>query len=358
MTRTQSLKHLTVLLLRLQHRQRDVNRRRIHARTGTDRVIPRLQPRTHHRKVLQRNLDRRAEFSDDLGDAHVSLDDFFLVLRLPLLGRHAQQGLSIEIVFGVGCELFEVGAAGWAGEVAVSLEAGADGARRGEGEGVFRVVSVVIVGEEVEMSIEIVIERLRHRLHRCRVVLGKYSEIVRSLILERVHVLRDVDFHVYCRAWVGWVAEFPSCDHGTVGRLGVMLGGCLEERFAGVCSLGSFVRFQIFYSVRTRGQGRRETIVLPFRRARHYRFALNVTLHQRRPKHSILPVLKVSLQIIIIITQPGTRHPPRPTLLQRRIHKPTHITKMLVLLIPQSKHGIIQIPQKGCIPQRGCRGGR
>mmetsp|Transcript_2362 Transcript_2362/g.5192 ORF Transcript_2362/g.5192 Transcript_2362/m.5192 type:complete len:218 (-) Transcript_2362:1081-1734(-) len=216
----------------------------MHARTGTDRVIPRLQPRTHHGKMLQRDLDRRAELRHDLGDAHVSLDDFLLVLRLPLLGRHAEEGLSIEVVFGVGCELFQVGAAWRAGEVAVSLEAGADGARSGEGEGVFGgvVAIAVVVGEEVEMSIEIVIERLRHRLHRRRVVLGKYSEVVRRLILERVHVLRDVDFHVYCRAWVGGVAEFPACDHWTVCRLGVMLRGCLQERFVGVCSLGSFVR--------------------------------------------------------------------------------------------------------------------
>ena len=143
------------------------------------------------------------------------------------------------------------------------LEAGADGARSGKGEGVFGRVSIIavftVVQEAVEMLIEIVVKCLCHRLHRGHVIRRKNSEIVRRLILERVHVLGNVDFHVYCRATVGWIAQFPPCDYGTVRRLGVMLRGCLEEQFVGVCSLG-FVYFK--YSTLYR-QGGRDVVVRP-----------------------------------------------------------------------------------------------
>mmetsp|Transcript_46780 Transcript_46780/g.99282 ORF Transcript_46780/g.99282 Transcript_46780/m.99282 type:complete len:378 (+) Transcript_46780:134-1267(+) len=186
---TQPSERLPVLLRRLQHGEGDVNRRWVHRGARGDGVVPRLQPRAHHDKVLQGTRDRGTKSRDDVREAHVRLHDLFLVLCLPLLGRHPQQRPPVELVARVGRELLQVRTAGRADQVAVPLEARPHGARPGEGEGVFGVALLRFgIGAEREPPVEVVVERPRHGLDRRRVVLGEYSQVVGRLVLQHTHV--------------------------------------------------------------------------------------------------------------------------------------------------------------------------
>mmetsp|Transcript_41873 Transcript_41873/g.75449 ORF Transcript_41873/g.75449 Transcript_41873/m.75449 type:complete len:233 (+) Transcript_41873:873-1571(+) len=232
-----------------------MNRLRKHRRTRRNGIIPRLQPWTNHNKMLQRTRNRRTQPRHNVRHAHVRLHDLLLVLGLALLGRHAQQRLPVHLIARVGCELFEVRAAGGTGQIAVSLEAFADGAGRGKGEGVFgRCIALVGGGvwEEMKLSIEVVIESFGHRLDYGRVILGKYAQVIGSLVPACVHVIRDVNFHMNCRSGIGGVAQFSTCHYGAVHRLGIMLGGCLDEGLADCCFI--VVSLQILHQIRTRGQ--------------------------------------------------------------------------------------------------------